>query len=290
MVQHLDSKCVLLSDPSTFVAGAKTRLASRIKKFKPPFNLCFAFSGGNSHLASVTSMGERISLAAAFMPQIAKLKRVWIGMTTMNIATGKLYDGIKNAWYWADGKFCNASGPALIGHEWQTPGDERAALDKKTPQCVYVDMQDGYKWVVSDCTNANVEHLLCERVENSCTAKRNIFHNSGGCGDTSTGGTGHGTCLNQPGFRYYCVCPAGEQIMSSEIAKENGAHHCEVCPGGADSACTFNLEGKKSGEPWTQAVCWEPPAVPLHPAPCTPCNDRLSRPLPFFGGGWRALV
>ena len=37
--QHLDLRCVLLSDPSTLGAGGpktKTRLESRIKKFKPP--------------------------------------------------------------------------------------------------------------------------------------------------------------------------------------------------------------------------------------------------------------
>ena len=37
--QNLDLRCVLLSDPSTFGAGGKTRLASRIKKFKSPFIL-----------------------------------------------------------------------------------------------------------------------------------------------------------------------------------------------------------------------------------------------------------
>ena len=33
--QNLDLRCVLISDPSTLGAGAKTRLASRIKTFTP---------------------------------------------------------------------------------------------------------------------------------------------------------------------------------------------------------------------------------------------------------------
>ena len=33
--QNLDLRCVLISDPSTLGAGAKTRLESRIKKFTP---------------------------------------------------------------------------------------------------------------------------------------------------------------------------------------------------------------------------------------------------------------
>jgi len=49
--------------------------------------------GGNAHLASVSSMGERLALAKAFSAEIGntKLTKVWIGMTTMNIDTGKLY-------------------------------------------------------------------------------------------------------------------------------------------------------------------------------------------------------
>ena len=35
MAQNLDLRCVLISDPSTLGAGAKTRLESRIKKFTP---------------------------------------------------------------------------------------------------------------------------------------------------------------------------------------------------------------------------------------------------------------
>ena len=35
MAQSLDLRCVLISDPGTFGAGAKTRLESRIKKFTP---------------------------------------------------------------------------------------------------------------------------------------------------------------------------------------------------------------------------------------------------------------
>ena len=35
MAQNLDLRCVLISDPSTSGAGAKTRLESRIKKFTP---------------------------------------------------------------------------------------------------------------------------------------------------------------------------------------------------------------------------------------------------------------
>ena len=35
MAQNLDLRCVLISDPGTLGAGAKTRLESRIKKFTP---------------------------------------------------------------------------------------------------------------------------------------------------------------------------------------------------------------------------------------------------------------
>ena len=35
MAQNLDLRCVLISDPGTLGAGAKTRLESRMKKFTP---------------------------------------------------------------------------------------------------------------------------------------------------------------------------------------------------------------------------------------------------------------
>ena len=51
MAQHLDSRCVLISDPSTLGAGAKTRLESSIKKFKPHLIYDSFFSG--QHLDNI---------------------------------------------------------------------------------------------------------------------------------------------------------------------------------------------------------------------------------------------
>ena len=45
MAQHLDSRCVLLSDPSAFDAGGKTRLESSLQTFKPHFIYGLLFPG-----------------------------------------------------------------------------------------------------------------------------------------------------------------------------------------------------------------------------------------------------
>jgi len=122
-----------------------------------------------------------------------------------------------------------------------------------------VDMQQGYKWGVADCDSTDVDHLLCERVEDSCTSNRNVFKASGGCGaaDEKSGATGNGVCLNQPGMLYYCVCPKGEQLMlpsgGATTYKNDNSHHCTKCPG-AGATCTFALEGKRPNEKWSVSM------------------------------------
>ena len=164
------------------------------------------------------------------------------------------------AWHWADGKPCDAEGPARIGHEWiDLAAATNALLETKQTKCVYVDMQQGYKWGVADCDSTDVDHLLCERVEDSCTSNRNVFKASGGCGaaDEKSGATGNGVCLNQPGMLYYCVCPAGEQLMlpsgGATTYKNDNSHHCTKCPG-AGATCTFALEGKRPNEKWSVSM------------------------------------